>query len=225
MRRRQLITFLVRPNSGWPQDLGVRHNEWVRLLLALSGMTYMLSSPSALSQELVTQDLEAASEQQVFNNACRTCYTIKEGDNRLGPNLYNIIGRQAGSLPDYSYSSAIKDAGFVWDEEKLGHFIANPDEAVPGNSMKPYSGLASSDDRKKSWLSCDQSRLADRDSARFSKAFASEACLPGPDIASRKESEQKDRTLILIPSEPKRLQRLPRGGPWEVRPARRAALI
>jgi cytochrome c len=149
MRRRQFITFPVWPNSGWPQDLGVRHNQWVRLLMALSGMTYMLSSPSALSQELVTQDLEAASEQQVFNNACRTCHTIKEGDNRLGPNLYNIIGRQAGSLPDYNYSSAMKDAGFVWDEEKLGHFIANPNEAVPGNNMKPYSGLASSDDRKK----------------------------------------------------------------------------
>ena len=127
MRRRQFITFLVRPNSGWPQDLGVRHNKWVRLLMALSGMTYMLSSPSALSQELVTQDLEAASEQQVFNNACRTCHTIKEGDNRLGPNLYKIIGRKAGSLPDYNYSSAMKGAGFVWDEEKLEHFIANPD--------------------------------------------------------------------------------------------------
>jgi cytochrome c len=148
MGRRQFITFLVRPSSGWPQDPGVRHNEWVRLLMALSGMAYMLSSPSALSQELVTQDLEAPSEQQVFNNACRTCHTIKEGDNRLGPNLYNIIGRQAGSLPDYNYSSAMNHPRFVWDEEKLGHFIANPDEAVPGNNMKPYSGLASSDDRK-----------------------------------------------------------------------------
>jgi cytochrome c len=146
---RQFITFLVRPNSGWPQDRAVRHNEWACLLMALSGMTYMLSSSSVLSQELVTQDPEAASQQQVFNNACRTCHTIKEGDNRLGPNLYNIIGRQAGSLPDYNYSSAMKEAGFVWDEEKLGHFIANPDEAVPGNNMKPYSGLASSDDRKK----------------------------------------------------------------------------
>jgi cytochrome c len=149
MGRRQFITLLVRSNSGWPQDPGVRHNEWVRLLMALSGMTYMLSSPSALSQEFVTQDLEAPSEQQVFKNACRTCHTIKEGDNRLGPNPYNIIGRQAGSLLDYNYSSAMKDAGFVWDKEKLGHFIAKHDEAVPGNNVKPYSGLASSDDRKK----------------------------------------------------------------------------
>ena len=107
----------------------------------------MLSSPSSLSQKFVSQSVKAASEQQVFNNACRTCHTINEGDNRWGPNLYKIIGRQAGSLPDYNYSSALKGAGFVWDKEKLERFIANPDEVVPGNNMKPYGGLASTDDR------------------------------------------------------------------------------
>jgi cytochrome c len=85
----------------------------------------------------------------VFNNACRTCHSIKEGDNRLGPSLHKIIGRKAGSLPNYSYSAAMKGAGFVWDEEKLSRFIANPDEIVPGNNMKPYGGLASPDDKAK----------------------------------------------------------------------------
>jgi cytochrome c2 len=80
---------------------------------------------------------------------CLSNLPHKEGDNRQGPNLYKIIGRKAGSLPDYSYSSAMKGADFVWDEEKLGHFIASPDEVVPGNNMKPYSGLASTDDRTK----------------------------------------------------------------------------
>jgi cytochrome c len=149
MTRRQFITLLARPKSGWPQDVGVQHCDWVQVMAALSGMAYMLSSPSALSQELVSQGTGAASEQQAFNNACRTCHTIKDGDNRLGPNLYRIIGRKAGSLPDYNYSSAMKGAGFVWDEEKLEHFMANPDGVVPGNSMKPYSGLASSEDRAK----------------------------------------------------------------------------
>ncbi len=120
MRRRQFITPLARPNSGWPQDVRVQHSDWVHLIVTLSGMAYMLSSPSALSQEL-SQGTEAASEQQLYNNACRTCHTIKEGDNRLGPTLYKIIGRKAGSLPDYNYSSAMKGAGFIWDEEKLEH--------------------------------------------------------------------------------------------------------
>ena len=135
MKRRQFTTFLTRPNAGWPQDLRVQHRYWVPLIVALSGMACVLSSHSSLSQEPVK---EAASEQQVFNNACRTCHTIREGDNR-----------QAGSLPDYSYSSAMKGADFVWDDEKLQHFIASPDEVVPGNNMKPYSGLASTDDRTK----------------------------------------------------------------------------
>ena len=147
MKRRQLITFLAWPKPGWPQDLRAQHSRLVHPIVTLSGMAYMLSSPSSLSQEFVSQSVKAASEQQVFNNACRTCHTINEGDNRWGPNLYKIIGRQAGSLPDYNYSSALKGAGFVWDKEKLERFIANPDEVVPGNNMKPYGGLASSDDR------------------------------------------------------------------------------
>jgi len=119
----------------------------VFLIGALSGMAWMLSSPSALAQ--ASQDKEADSGQQAFNNACRTCHMVKEGDNRLGPNLYKIIGRKAGSLPNYAFSSAMKEAGLVWDEEKLDRFIANPDQVVPGNNMKPFGGLSSSDDRKK----------------------------------------------------------------------------
>ena len=107
----------------------------------------ILLSISAVPQEAARAD--AASGQLLFNNACRTCHTMKEGDNRLGPNLHNIIGRKAGSLPDYGYSSAMKGADFVWDREKLDSFIAKPDEVVPGNNMKPYGGLASAEDRSK----------------------------------------------------------------------------
>jgi cytochrome c len=106
-----------------------------------------LLSISVVPQEAARAD--AASGQLLFNNACRTCHTMKEGDNRLGPNLHNIIGRKAGSLPNYGYSSAMKGADFVWDKEKLDSFIAKPDEVVPGNSMKPYGGLASAEDRSK----------------------------------------------------------------------------
>ena len=146
MKLPQFLTLLAWPKFGWQQDPRAQHNDWVRPLVALSGMVYVLLSPS-YGQEQVRQRVDAVSGQQVFNNACRTCHTTKEGDNRLGPHLYKIIGRKAGSLPDYGYSSALKGADFVWDEEKLERFIANPDELVPGNSMKPYGGLASADDR------------------------------------------------------------------------------
>jgi cytochrome c len=118
----------------------VHQGNWQGRVTALSGIAYLLLTSSSVPQE---------SGQLVFNNVCRTCHSTKEGDNRLGPHLQKIVGRKAGSLPNYEYSSAMKGASFVWDEEKLERFIANPDEIVPGNSMKPYGGLASADSRAK----------------------------------------------------------------------------
>ena len=115
----------------------------------LSGIAYLLLSTASAPEELAPQNADVASGQQTFNNLCRTCHSIKEGDNRLGPHMRGIIGRKAGSLPNYSYSSAMKGADFVWDEENLERFIANPDETVPGNNMKPYGGLASAESRVK----------------------------------------------------------------------------
>jgi cytochrome c len=100
-------------------------------------------------QEPARKGADTESGQLTFNNACRTCHTTKEGDNRLGPNLHNVIGRKAGSLSNYGYSSAMKGADFVWDKEMLDRFIAKPDEVVPGNNMKPYGGLTSAEDRAK----------------------------------------------------------------------------
>jgi cytochrome c len=108
----------------------------------LSGIAYL-----GLSTFSASEDGDASSGQLVFNNACRTCHSIREGDNRLGPHMRGIIGRKAGSLPNYSYSSAMRGANFVWDEENLKRFIANPDEIVPGSTMKPYGGLASAESR------------------------------------------------------------------------------
>jgi cytochrome c len=86
--------------------------------LACSTLVILLS-PSAVPQEPVRAGADAGSGQLIFNNACRTCHTLREGDNRLGPNLHNIIGRKAGSLPNFGYSSAMKGADFVWDKDKL----------------------------------------------------------------------------------------------------------
>lgn len=153
MRRWHFIRPLARPTFS---RLNMRLQRRNLLIMALSGMAYMLSAPSALPQ--ATQAAEGVPGQLAFNNACRTCHVVKEGDNRLGPNLHKVIGRKAGSLPNYPFSSAMKEADFVWDEEKLDRFLANPDEVVPGNGMKPYGGLPSSDERKKIIAFITQSR-------------------------------------------------------------------
>ena len=133
--------------------LNARSKRNLILRAVLVGAVYtaylMLSASSSVPQTLFSHDGDAMSGQLLFNNACRTCHTTREGDNRLGPHLYKVIGRKAGSLPNYGYSSAMKSADFIWDEAKLSRFIANPDEIVPGNNMKPYGGLASASDRAK----------------------------------------------------------------------------
>jgi cytochrome c len=117
-------------------------------VLSLAAFALLLSA-SAAAQETVGRAAGPEDGQLLFNNACRTCHTLREGDNRLGPNLHKVIGRKVGSLPNYGYSSAMKGADMVWDNATLDRFIANPDQAIPGHNMKPFGGLASAEERAK----------------------------------------------------------------------------
>jgi cytochrome c len=116
---------------------------------ALSLAALIALSADVLGQEAVGRSAGPDDGQLAFNNACRTCHTLRDGDNRLGPNLHKVIGRKAGSLPNYGYSGAMKGADLVWDKATLDRFIANPDQVVSGNNMKPYGGLASAEERAK----------------------------------------------------------------------------
>jgi cytochrome c len=87
--------------------------------------------------------------QILFNNSCRTCHSVKDGDNRLGPNLHGIVGRKSGALTNYGYSYSMANADIVWDKTTLDRFIANPEVVVRGNNMQPYGGMPSAADRAK----------------------------------------------------------------------------
>ncbi|MEY9133364.1 cytochrome c [Bradyrhizobium diazoefficiens] len=119
-------------------------SRWLRPIARAGALTLLLSAPSSRAQQPAND--EAA--QQAFNNSCRTCHSVKEGDNRLGPNLSKIVGRKAGSLPDYNYSPSMKEAGFVWDQDKLTRFMVKPDEVVSGNKMQPYGGVSAEEAAK-----------------------------------------------------------------------------
>ncbi|MBR0952256.1 c-type cytochrome [Bradyrhizobium canariense] len=121
-----------------------RPGTWLRAITGVGALTLLLSAPSSLAQQPASND----SGQQAFNNSCRTCHSVKEGDNRLGPNLNKIVGRKAGALPDYNYSSSMKEAGFVWDQDKLTRFMVKPDEVVSGNKMQPYGGVSAEEAAK-----------------------------------------------------------------------------
>lgn len=113
-------------------------------VVGAGALTLLLAAPSSLAQQPASDD----AAHQAFNNSCRTCHSVKEGDNRLGPNLNKIVGRKAGSLPNYNYSSSMKDAGFVWNQDKLTRFMVKPDEVVSGNKMQPYGGVSAEEAAK-----------------------------------------------------------------------------
>jgi cytochrome c len=89
----------------------------------------------------------AGAEQVAFNNHCRTCHSPKPDDNRLGPSLFGVFGRKAAGVQGYSYSDALKNSGLTWDEGKLDKFIADPEAVVPGNGMKPFTGVSNPQER------------------------------------------------------------------------------
>ena len=113
-------------------------SPWRHAIAGAGALALLLSASLSLAQ----QPAGDAAAQQAFNNSCRTCHSVKEGDNRLGPNLNKIVGRKAGSLPNYNYSSSMKEAGFDWDQDKLTRFMVKPDEVVSGNKMQPYGGVS-----------------------------------------------------------------------------------
>jgi cytochrome c len=83
----------------------------------------------------------------VFRAECSECHSIREGRNKKGPGLFGIVGRQAGSLPDYHYTDALKRAGWVWTPQKLQWYLSQPArEANPGTRMK-YDGLDDAEQR------------------------------------------------------------------------------
>jgi cytochrome c len=74
----------------------------------------------------------------LFKQQCATCHATELSEApRQGPPLAKIIGRQAGKLEGFHYSSGLAQAGFSWDESRLDAWLTNPQAVIPGAIM-PY---------------------------------------------------------------------------------------
>lgn len=103
-------------------------------------------SALAVAAPAYAQDVDAGAN--VFKR-CGACHAIGEGaKNKVGPELNELFGRTAGTVPDYNYSKAMIEAGkggLVWAPDTLGPYLHKPKEHVPGTKMS-FPGLPNQKD-------------------------------------------------------------------------------
>jgi cytochrome c len=71
---------------------------------------------------------------QVFEDRCVTCHNPQGGGQ--GPSLVGVVGRKAGSLPGFSYTTPMKTSGITWTPALLDRFLSGPSKLVPGTAMR-----------------------------------------------------------------------------------------
>ena len=88
----------------------------------------------------------AAEGAKVFKK-CAACHSITEGGgNKIGPALWGVLGRSAGSIPDYKYSKAMAAYGKNWSFEEMNGFLIKPKDWIKGTKMS-FAGLKKARDR------------------------------------------------------------------------------
>ena len=89
---------------------------------------------------------DVTSGEKIFKK-CAACHSIvKGGKNKIGPALYNVVGRKVGEVAEYKYSKALATYDKVWNFEELNGFLLKPAKYIKGTKMA-YAGLRKEKDR------------------------------------------------------------------------------
>ena len=112
-----------------------------------------IPAPTDAEKRAIVATLPTAYQRADLDNGqsklalCKSCHTIKQGeDSGVGPNLWGVFGRRAGSLAGFSYSSGMKALGVTWDADHINTWITKPSAMVPGTKMT-YAGMENPKDR------------------------------------------------------------------------------
>lgn len=117
------------------------------------------STPAAPAPDLPALQARVAALAAPYNEAdyetgrrvfaqCRSCHTVDaRADNRVGPNLHGLFGREIGSVEGFTYSQVAQDANFVWTPDQLDRWLENPQTFLPGNRMA-FAGVRDETQRR-----------------------------------------------------------------------------
>ncbi len=128
---------------------------WPRLIFATASLSLAACGPSADKSE---SEPPAAAPQVAEAPAapaapavepdgkpaafavCATCHAVEPDKNLIGPSLFGVIDRPAGTLAGFTYSEAMKNSGITWSKDKLDQFLEAPLTMVPGTRMS-FAGM------------------------------------------------------------------------------------
>ncbi len=105
--------------------------------LALAGLATLALGPASAA------DLAAG---KVAFRKCLACHALEEGQNKIGPSLYGLFGRKAGSAAKFNYSKANRDSGVVWTEATLDTYLIDPAKFIPNTKMV-FPGIKKASER------------------------------------------------------------------------------
>jgi cytochrome c len=84
--------------------------------------------------------------QHDFAVRCASCHGTTVGEKKIGPTLAGVFGRASGSVADFRYSPALKNAHLTWDSATLDKWLASPSGLVHGTTM--FVNVPTSTDRQ-----------------------------------------------------------------------------
>jgi len=119
----------------------------------VEGQIQLASSSSDATEVVEKIDIVAVMAQGDVTNGekvfkkCAACHSInKGGKNKIGPALYNVVGRKVGDVADYKYSKTLASYDKAWTFEELNGFLIKPAVYLKGTKMS-YAGLRKEADR------------------------------------------------------------------------------